>query len=238
MKRPEEISVIGKIDEKLPPQIVEVSEPMDPLLAPAYELLSKNLPQHELVDLPIIQEALANKTSFFPDRYHFLVFTERQEVQGVAVGYYLARVNVGLIYYLATKNKGSGFGTVIRDSLIAKFKDDATSHNGQLLSGVVGEVEKTNPWLVKLKARGALLLDVNYFQPSIREGAPVTPLILYYQPISESVVEIDTATVIELVKTIYQDVYDIENPENCPEFQLMLKSLGSRPFIGTKKEFL
>jgi GNAT superfamily N-acetyltransferase len=154
---------------------------------------------------------------------------------GLASGTYVGSLNMAMIGYLvlASDFRGRGIGPRLRARLRERFERDARAHRNEPLAALVGEVETANRWLKLLVHRsGAIALDLPYYQPSLRPGGTVHPLILYYQPLGARRRTLPVAAVRRLLYAIWRRLYRIPKPLRHPAFRKMMRSLRGRARIG------
>ncbi len=200
-------------------------------------LFNRVFPPKEKIDRGYFEQILAEKRMGLLDPFntHVLVARRGRRVVGFATGTYLAVVNMGFVGYLAVDPalKGLRLGNRLRRRLVKELRRDATAAGHDDLDGVLGEIERPNPWLRHLvRERSALALDLDYRQPPLRPDEPQVPLVLYIEPIARPIKRMPTARVRAVLYAIYRRLYRLRFPLREPSFRAMLRSLGTRRVIG------
>lgn len=218
-------------------QLRELHRPDDPALLKAFRVLKHSLPTTELVRLAdFVSSVAARAAGFWADLLWHVIVQERGKfLTGVVTGAYLTAINVGFVGYLAVDRtlRGVGIGQTLRDRLLDVFQRDARRRHHEAVAAIVGEVEPDNPWLAKLvREKGALALDIPYYQPPIRPGAEAVPLVLYYQPLGERRESLPAAEVGALLYQIWRHAYQVVRPWQDPLFAEMLEAVAGREEIG------
>lgn len=220
------------------PTIREVTSADDAALRPAYALLRRTFPASERVPYKEWEDTLREREAgLWSDlAWHLFVAERGGTVVGLASGTYVGNVNLGVIGYLATSTalRGSGIGTRLRARLRAAFGRDALRVTGRPLTGIVGEVSKTNPWLARLsRSPRVLVLDMQYFQPKLYPTDKPSPFVLYYESTSGPAREYLTAGELRrILYAVWRRVYRVRRPLERAAFRAMLRSIGRRRRIG------
>ena len=204
-----------------------------------HALLCRAIPRIERSPKQHFAETLDAKRKGFlgEDNYHFITAATKNDVFGVATGYFMASVNVGFVNNIAvqTQLRSKGLGTFLRNSLIGLFEQDAAKRSRKL-DAVLGEVEEKNPRLEKLVEKfGAKVFNFSYLQPPVRANAPAKKLRLYIQPMK---LELDAMTkpqTIQVLREIYKNIYDIAKPETNHHYKTILDSIKTERYLFTKK---
>jgi len=224
------------------PRIVieSLDDHRNPSFRAALRLYNRIFPAKEKIDHRYFVELLQEKRLglLFPFNVHFLVARSGGRVVGLATGSYLAVVNMGFVGYLAAapKTKGSRIGVRLRSRLVEEMRRDARAAARPDLDAVMGEVEGDNPWLRHLVSRrGALALDIDYRQPSLRAGEPTVPLVLYLEPIAAPIRSLSTRRVRAILYAIQRRVYRLRFPLREPTFRRVLRSLENRRRVGVRR---
>ncbi|MBK5254985.1 MAG: GNAT family N-acetyltransferase [Vicinamibacteria bacterium] len=217
-------------------RISAVSSAGDPLFRRAFTLYSAAFPPGERIGREYFRNLFEESRLglLAPFNFHFLVAHEGERVLGFISGTYLAIANLGFVGYLAVRPSAAGrqVGSRLRHRLIQSVKRDAIAAGHSGLRGMMGEVEHGNPWLERMRRRGALALDLDYFQPST-DGTAVVPLVLYFQPASERRVRSLSASALrQVLYAIYRRLYRIRFPLKQPEFRRMLRQIQGRSRVG------
>ncbi len=217
--------------------IESLDDHREPGFKEALRLYHRVFPAKEKIDRRYFVDLLREKRQgyVFPFNIHFLVARKNGRVVGLATGSYLSVVNVGFVGYLASQPrlKGERIGSRLRARLVTEMRRDARACGRADLDAVMGEVESTNPWLQNLvRNRGALALDLDYRQPSLRHGTPAVPLVLYFEPISGSVRRLGVRRLRSILYSIFRRVYRVRFPLRDPSLRRILRSLRDRRFIG------
>jgi len=220
--------------------IREVVSATDPALAKGYRLLRRIFPKAEMVRQREWRETIAEcAAGLWTDiSWHLLIAVRGGRVIGVATGTYLGNVNAGVIGYLAVTPAARrlGIGPRLRAKLLASFQQDARRIQGVPLQAIVGEVRRDNPWLRTLVRRDRVLaLDFPYFQPRLRPGERLVPLVMYYESLDRVRHRLPATTIRRLLYTIWRRIYRISRPMADPAFRRMLRALAGRRSIGEVK---
>jgi hypothetical protein len=205
----------------------------------ALRLYNRVFPEKEKIDRRYFIELLEEKRLgvLRPFNVHFLVARRGSRVVGIATGNYLAVVNMGFVGYLAAAPdaKGTRVGTRLRQRLLDELRRDARASGRDDLTGVLGEVEASNPWLRHLvRTRNVLALDLDYRQPPLRPDSVAVPLVLYLEPLARPLRRLSAGDVRALVYAIYRRVYRIRFPLRVPEFRSILAQLEGRQWVGRR----
>lgn len=219
--------------------IREIRSAKDPAFGAAYGLLRGAFPRVELLPrrewVQLLQE---RELELWTDvMWHLLVAERAGEVLGAATGSYIGNVNVGMIGYIAVsaEARSQGLGPRLRRRLRQAFERDALRLRGEPLQAIVGEVHADNPWLRHLVRReGALALDFDYYQPSLRPKPDPVPMILYYQPLDRPRKWLGSAELRRLLYALWRRPYRISRPLGRPAFRRMMRQLQKRRRIGVR----
>jgi len=219
--------------------IESVSDHRSPLFSGALRLYNRVFPAEERIDRRYFAQILEEKRLgvLFPFNLHFLVARVGDRVVGLSTGSFLALVNVGFVGYLAVApgTTGARVGSRLRARLVREFRRDARAAGHGELFGVMGEVEAANPWLRHLARDGALALDLDYRQPSLGEGQPHVPLVLYLEGVGRRLASVPTDRVRGLLYAIYRRIYRIRFPLRHPAMKHMLRQLAGRRRVGRRR---
>ncbi len=221
------------------PVLIEtLSHHRDPGFSGMMKLFGRVFPAKEKIDRSYFEDILAEKRLGLLDPFNTHVLIARRDgspVLGFATGTYLAVVNMGFVGYLAVdpRSKGLRIGGRLRQRLIKEMRKDARAAGHPDLEGVLGEIERINPWLRHLvRERDVLALDVDYRQPPLRKGSPEVPLVLYIETIGAPIHRLSATTVRAVLYAIYRRLYRLRFPLREPSFRTMLRSLGKRRQVG------
>ena len=127
---------------------------------------------------------LLNPAIISPNRFHYIVAKNDDQIVGLAIFYFLSEVNLGYLEYITVKPeyRGHGVGRRIYEKVIETLKQDS-----QHLSGIIFEVRNISR---DLKARkefflriGAIPIDLSFYP--LREEIINSGLLLMLHPISE-----------------------------------------------------
>ncbi len=217
----------------------EVVGEQDTALTRAYRLLSANIPAGEVVSIQDWRGTLAERAAgVWTDLcWHLLVAERGGRVVGMASGTYLGNLNLAMVGYLVMDPslRGQGIGPRLRARLRTCFERDARRIRGRALDAVIGEVERTNPWLRYLvENHRALALDLPYYQPSLQAGDAPSPLVLYYQPLSRPRRSLSADEVRRILYAIWRRMYRVPRPLERRTFRRMLRALAGRRRIGSR----
>lgn len=219
--------------------IREILTADDPSLRPAYRLLTRSFSREERVDraewLATIREGAAGMWSDYA--WHLFVAESDGEVVGLVTGTYLGDVKLGVIGYLAIAPdfRSAGAGTRLRHRLRTAFERDAGRLGRGHLHGIVGEVSPDNPWLRALSRRPqVILLDLPYYQPSLRTDDAPSPFVLYYESMLGPRSYLAAAEVRRILFAMWRRAYRIPRPTQRPAFRLMMRALEGRRRIGRR----
>lgn len=219
-------------------RISAISSVRDPLFRRAFSLYSSIFPPSERIGREYFRNLFEEKRLglLTPFNFHFLVAHQGHRVAGFISGTYLAIANLGFVGYLAVRPSDAGrlVGSRLRQRLVQLVQRDALAAGHSGLRGMMGEVEEGNPWLERMCRRGALALDLHYFQPST-DGTAVVPLVLYLQPASgRKVRSLPASALRRVLYAIYRRLYRIRFPLRQPEFRRMLRELEGRARVGAR----
>ena len=212
----------------------------NPLFSEALRLYRRVFPEKERIDRAYFVSILEEKRRGLlePFNLHFLVARAEGRVRGLAVGSYLAVVNLGFVGYLAVDPaySGAGMGRLLRERLVRALRRDARAAGHAELLGVLGEVEAENPWLSHLLRNPRLLpLDIQYRQPALGRNVPAVPLVLYLEATRRPIRSLPVKRVRALLYAIYRRVYRIRFPLRNPAFRAMMRELKGRRTVGRRK---
>lgn len=217
-------------------RIREIHATTDSGFKSAHRLLTRIFPRAEMLPRSAWEHALQERDAdVWTDlNWHLFVAEQDGRMVGAATGSYLGNVNVGLIGYVAVREAARSFGVGprLRWGLRLAFERDARRISGAPLKALVGEVRPDNPWLRSLVGRGAIALDLAYYQPSLRRRGKAVPLVLYYQPLDVSRSSLPAPDVRRLLYTIWRRAYRVPRPLANPNFRRMLRALAGRSRIG------
>lgn len=221
-------------------RIREIVDPADPALTDAYALLKRSFERGERVALREWRDSLNERSHklLSDNAWHLLIAEQDGRVVGLNSGSYLGNVNLGMIGYLAIEPdvRSRGIGTRLRSRLRAVFERDAMRVTGTKLSGIIGEVSLTNPWLRTLNRRSnVLLLDFPYYQPSLTVDDEPSPFILYFESFDGDRTRMPVAELRKLLYTVWRRVYRVSRPLDRAAFRAMLRNLQSRRYVGRRK---
>lgn len=219
-------------------RISAISSVRDPRFRRAFSLYSATFPPSERIGREYFRNLFEEKRLglLAPFNFHFLVAHQGPSLAGFISGTYLAIANVGFVGYLAVRPSQAGrhVGTRLRQRLVDLVQRDAVAARHSGLRGMMGEIEADNPWLEAIRRRGALVLDLNYFQPST-DGTSVVPLALYLQPASgRKVRSLKASDLRRILYAIYRRLYRIRFPLKQPEFRRMMRQLEGRDRVGAR----
>jgi len=217
----------------------EVRSDRDPAFAAGYALLHATFPRGKLLArrdwVEVIREREAGLWS--DTAWHLLVARRGRRLLGVASGSYLGGLNVGMVGYLAVAHgaRAAGVGQRLRRGLREAFERDAERVHHRRLHAIVGEVHADNPWLRHVvHRRGAIALDLPYYQPRMGWRRPPIQLVLYYQPLGERLRSVPAAEVRRLAYAIWRNVYRVPRPLAQPAFRTTLAALEGRERVGQR----
>jgi len=122
--------------------------------------------QFELSDFESrgIVARLLNPAIISPNRFHYIVAKQGDDIVGLAIFYFLSDVNLGYLEYITVKPdyRGMGIGRKIYQKVIEILKQDS-SH----LSGIVFEVRNVSKELQERKEFflkiGAIPVDLSFY---------------------------------------------------------------------------
>jgi hypothetical protein len=219
--------------------IREIVAPDDPAIRAAYRLLTRSFSREERVDrgewLATLREGADGLWSDYA--WHLLVAESDGDVVGLVTGTYLGDVRIGVIGYLAIAERfrSAGAGTRLRHRLRTAFARDAARLGRGHLHGIVGEVSEGNPWLRALARRPqVILLDLPYYQPSLRADDAPSPFVLYYESMLGPRSYLAAAEVRRILFAMWRRAYRIPRPTARPAFRKMMRALEGRRRIGRR----
>ena len=209
----------------------------DPLFEPAFTLYETAFPPEERMARSAFVEIMRRKRlgQLSPSNFHLIVTIKDGKVVGMGSGRYIASSNIGYVSYLVVHpdHGGQRLGPNIRNHLITSYKHDAELNGYERLDAVVGEVQAANRWLRILAGRGqVMVLDIDYEQPRLGPEMDRVPLVLYYQPLYPMPESLPVEEVIKIVRSLYREVYRMDDPDDRPVFQEFLKKLAGRRTIA------
>jgi hypothetical protein len=216
-----------------------IDDHRNPAFSQGLKLLRRSFPESQRTDHASCVELLLEKRLGLlrPNNYHFVVARRAGTVLGVAIGSYLAVVNLGFVEYLAAapEVKGGRVGTILRQRLLQELRRDARAAGNKDLLGLLGEVDAGSRWLRHLvRRRNVLPLDFDYYQPPLRGRGKGLPLVLYLEPVGAVIRRLPVQTVRAILYAIYRRVYRVRYPLREVAFRRMLKQLESIPFVGAR----
>jgi GNAT superfamily N-acetyltransferase len=219
----------------------EIISRTDPALPAAYALLNATFARHERVTLNEWRAVLREReeevwTDF---AWHLLIAEQRGEVVGLATGTYVGSANVAMIGYLAMapSTRGGGIGTHLRERLRHAFERDAR-RLGRPLAAILGEVSHDNPWLRALARRPkVLVLDLPYYQPSLRFLDSSSPYVLYYEACGAARAYLPMLELRRILFTIWRESYRLGRPLEHRAFRRMMRALDGRRHVGPHPDF-
>lgn len=219
----------------------EITSRSDAALPAAYALLHATFARHERVTLREWRSVLREReedvwTDF---AWHLLVAEQRGEVVGLATGTFIGSVDVAMVGYLAMAPaiRGGGIGTRLRERLRHEFERDAR-RLGRPLAAIVGEVSHDNPWLRTLARQPkVLVLDMPYYQPSLRFLDTASPFVLYYEscgPVRSSLPMLELRRVLY---ALWRESYRLSRPLEHRAVRRMLRALDGKRQVGPHPDF-
>lgn len=222
-------------------RIREITSRTDPALPRAYALLNATFARHERVTLKewraVLHEREAEVWTDFA--WHLLIAEQRGEVVGLATGTFVGSADVAMIGYLAMAPsvRGSGIGTRLRDRLRHAFERDAR-RGGRPLAAILGEVSHDNPWLRALARRPeVLVLDLPYFQPSLRFLDSSSPFVLYYEACGPARAYLPMLELRRILFALWRETYRLGRPLEHRAFRRMMRALDGRRHVGPHPDF-
>lgn len=219
--RPDELRFLMLTDER------------EPLVEDALALIEASFTMDERQPLDEIRMAIEEmrRGLLSQHEFHLLVAVDTdRNVVAVTCGVYMEGVNAGFVDYLAVRPeaRGTGTGSRLRTALVEAFREDARRWGEEELAWVLGEVEKTNPWLRRITESGdAIPFDFSYIQPRLSADRRPVPLVLYREPIGDRRESLPTESVCQLLYAIYRRVYRIGFPLRLDGFRAMLAEIGA-----------
>ncbi|MBW7933067.1 MAG: GNAT family N-acetyltransferase, partial [Gemmatimonadaceae bacterium] len=161
------------------------------------------------------------------------------EVIGLATGTFVGSVNVAMIGYLAMAPsiRGGGIGTRLRERLRHAFELDAR-RLGRPLAAILGEVSHDNPWLRSLSRRPkVLVLDLPYYQPSLRFLDASSPFVLYFESCGPARQALPMLELRRILFAIWREGYRLARPLEHRAFRRMMRTLDERRLVGPHPDF-
>lgn len=219
----------------------EITSRRDPVLPAAYALLHATFARHERVTLREWRSVLREReeevwTDF---AWHLLVAEQRGEVVGLATGTFIGSVDVAMIHYLAMAPaiRGSGVGTRLRERLRHEFERDAR-RLGRPLKAILGEVSHGNPWLRTLARRPkVLVLDMVYYQPSLRFLDTASPFVLYYESCGRARPALPMLELRRILFALWRESYRLSRPLEHRAVRRMLRALDGQRQVGPHPDY-
>ena len=143
---------------------------------------------------------------------------------GAMLGMYLRRVNGGMVLYAGVKEpyRRQGLYAEMRTSLLAELAAESPTSLGFVLS----EVEDGS-WLHRkyLSEWEAFVAPLDYSQPAV-QGLSRRRLDFLVVPLAAGREEIIDALP-AIVREVFTGVYRISEPEDNPDFRLIMGSIGT-----------
>ena len=219
----------------------EITSRTDPALPGAYALLNATFARHERVTLKEWRAVLHEREAEVWTEYawHLLIAEQRGEVVGLATGTFVGSANVAMIGYLAMAPsiRGGGIGTRLRDRLRHEFERDAR-RLGRPLAAILGEVSHDNAWLRALARRPkVLVLDVPYYQPSLRFMDSSSPYMLYYEACGPARAYLPMLELRRILFAIWRESYRLGRPLEHRAFRRMMRALDGQRHVGPHPDF-
>lgn len=222
-------------------RIREITSRTDPALPAAYALLNATFARHERVTLKEWRAVLREReeevwTNF---AWHLLIAEQHGAVVGLATGTFVGSANVAMIGYLAMAPsiRGGGTGTRLRERLRQEFERDAR-RLGRPLAAILGEVSHDNPWLRTLSRRPkVLVLDLPYYQPSLRFLDSSSPFVLYYEACGPARPYLPMLELRRILFAIWRESYRLGRPLEHRAFRRMMRALDGQRQVGPHPDF-
>ena len=219
----------------------EIVSRTDPALPAAYALLNATFARHERVTLNEWRAVLREREEEVWTDYawHLLIAEQRGEVVGLATGTYVGSTDVAMIGYLAMAPsiRGGGIGTHLRDRLRHAFERDAR-RLGRPLAAILGEVSHDNPWLRRLARQPkVLVLDLPYYQPSLRFLDSSSPFVLYYEACGPARAYLPMLELRRILFALWRESYRLGRPLEHRAFRRMMRALDGRRHVGPHPDF-
>lgn len=211
------------------------------------ELYMREFPdENERESLDNILEQARRMKSSESSSYHCIIATVGSDIVGGIIGDYFPKVNCGAVEFIvvAPDRRHQRIGTGLISNLVNFFNADAQKYIGKShIDYYFFEVENPDKVTdanaaVKCKERlgfwnkmSAELLQIDYIQPPLEEGK----LSVDYLYLAICVIDtklsrenIDRSRVFGFLREFFAHAFDIKEPENCIEYQQMLKQVESR----------
>ena len=205
------------------PRDVRVVEEASESVHQAHELFVETIGPDEVEDLDSFRRTVSpdTKAALVPK---LIGSYDSRRLVGAMLGVYIRRVNGGMVLYAGVKEpyRRQGLYAEMRTSLLAELAAESPTSLGFVLS----EVEDGS-WLHRkyLSEWGAFVAPLDYFQPAV-QGLSRRRLDLLVVPLAADREEIIDALP-AIVREVFTGVYRISEPEDNPDFRLIMGSIGT-----------
>lgn len=225
------------------PEVVEIVDERDPLAESSLGLIYDTFAPADRQPIGDMLSELAERRHglFSSYNYHLLAAVQpgAEPPAGSIAGVYLGGVNAGFVMYLAVgrQHRGRRIARLLRERLVAGFREDARQAGYPDLAWVLGEVRIGSPWLKRLvRTRGAIPFDLDYYHPGMTPGASER-YVLYRQPVADRREELPVALVRRIIYAIYRRAYRVRFPLQRPGFVAMVEQLQQKRQVGIHPDF-
>ena len=202
---------------------VRVVEEASESVHQAHELFVETIGPDEVEDLDSFRRTVSpdTKAALVPK---LIGSYDSRRLVGAMLGVYIRRVNGGMVLYAGVKEpyRRQGLYAEMRTSLLAELAAGSPTGLGFVLS----EVEDGS-WLHRryLSKGGAFVAPLDYVQPAV-QGLTRRRLDLLVVPLAADRKEIIDALP-AIVREVFTGVYRISEPEDNPDFRLIMGSIGT-----------
>jgi GNAT superfamily N-acetyltransferase len=210
--------------------IVAIEDERSPLLTKALELVEETFGHADTQSQEDLRNEIEEKRLGLHSSYsyHLFVAARGDDVDGAALGAYLAGVNCGFITYIAVRPEARGgrIAQRLRKRLVEAFRASAREQGREDLDWVLGEVRSDSPWLKRLLKGGARTFDLKYYHPGMAPGGSGPGYTLYREPVAGGLQEFDAAFVKRIIYAIFRRAYRVRFPLRHPGFKAMMDELA------------
>jgi GNAT superfamily N-acetyltransferase len=188
-------------------------------------------------------------------RIHMIVAIDdqRSQVVGAVYGNFIPKIGMenrgfALVTYVAVRSeyRRRNIGRELLTELTRNIHEDARSTTGRSAFCLLFEIEDEGKREIEHLAQklGAYPLDIDYYQPSVREGCEEQAMNLWLLPLDQPVRSVEEAKQItfpagdihEMVKSLF--IYEYPGPRKqgfdfgSVPYQALVRSLNNRSVVG------
>jgi hypothetical protein len=178
---------------------------------------------------------------------------QRSQVVGAVYGNFIPKIGMenrgfALVSYVAVHSeyRRKYIGRELLMEVTRAIQEDARSTTGRSVFCLLFEIEDKGKLEIEHLAQklGAYPLDIDYYQPSVREGCEEQAMNLWLLPLDQPVRSVEEATQItfpagdihEMVKSLF--IYEYPGPKKqgfdfgSVPYQALVRSLNNRSVVG------